>query len=100
MPVAEHNTDQYSVTFDERTDPGAPVPGIGRVTDGARAADLRHAEARAGAEERQLQTVSTFRLFVVPGTSNGTPAVTITRSPGFAIPLSTTTFFAVAAICS
>ena len=58
------------------TDPRALVARIGRSTDGTVATNLRHAETRSGAEEGQSHTVSTRMKFVVPGVSNGTPAVT------------------------
>jgi len=72
------------------SDSCALVPGIGRAANVAAASYLRHSEARAGSQKRELQTISTFRKFVVPGTSKGTPAVTTTRSPVFARPWYTT----------
>jgi len=86
--------------FDDRTDPGPLVPGIVRAADRAGAPDLRNAETRAGPEEGQLHTVSTFIVLVVPGTSKGTPAVMITCCPGVARLCFTSTSRAWANICS
>ena len=43
-------------------------------------------ERQDGHRRAVRHTVSTLSWFVVPGTSNGTPAVTITRLPGSASP--------------
>src|SRR5207237_8732268 len=69
------------VRLDDRPDARALVTRVRRPAHIAVAAQLGDAEARAGAQERQLHTVSTFSVLVEPGTSKGTPAVTITLSP-------------------
>ena len=89
-----------AVRFDHGADTRAPVARIGRAADRAVASDLRHPEARSGPQERELHIISTFRLLVVPGTSNGTPAVTTTRSPVLASPWRTTIVRARATISS
>src|SRR6185369_6860997 len=76
-----------AVALHNGADARSLVTRVGRPADLAMATDLRHTEARSGAEKGQLHyTVSTFSRFVVPGTSNGTPAVTTTRSPERAKP--------------
>ncbi len=57
------------------------VTRISRSTHLAGAADLRDTKTGSRSQEREFQTVSTFRRLVVPGMSNGTPAVTMMRSP-------------------
>jgi len=75
------------VALDYGADARSFVTRVGRPADLAVTTDLRHTKARSGAEKGQLHyTVSTFSKFVVPGTSNGTPAVTTTRSPDRANP--------------
>src|SRR5690606_6691894 len=67
---------------------GVPRPFVARVirrARGTRAADDRHTERGAGPEEAQPHSTSTRSMFVVPGTWNGTPAVTTTRCPGCAM---------------
>jgi len=70
-----------SIRLDERADPGSLVPRIGRAAYRTAAADLRNAEAGPRSEEREPQMVSTLSRLVVPCWSNGTPAVTMIRSP-------------------
>ena len=80
QPQLGRRVDQQArsaIGLDHRADAGAAVARIGRAADGAVAADLRHAEARSGSEEGELHTTSTLSRLVVPGTSNGTPAVTM-----------------------
>ena len=74
------------VRFDDGTDPGAGIARVWRPAYSAVAADLRNPETRSRPEEGELQTISTLSRLVLPGTSNGTPAVTNTRSPGRASP--------------
>ena len=88
------------VRLDDRANTGPSITRVGGPTAGAIASDLRDAEARAGAEERELHTRSTRSTLVVPGTSNGTPAVTSTRSPSFASPRDSTTSRARATMAS
>ena len=78
----------------------ALVARIGRAAHFAVAANLRNPKTRAGTEKEKFQRVSTLRRFVVPGTSNGTPAVTITRSPAEASCFLTTVSRAITIISS
>lgn len=75
----------------ERTNTRSLVPGISRPAHLTRASDLRDAKAGSCSQESEFQTVSTLRRLVVPGMSNGTPAVTMIRSPFDASSLSATT---------
>ncbi len=69
------------ICLDYGPNPIALVAWIGRAAHIAITPNLRNAKAGSGAEEKELQRVSTLSRFVVPGTSKGTPAVTIMRSP-------------------
>ena len=60
---------------------GAAIPWIRRPAHFARTPDLWDAKACSCSQESELQTVSTLSRLVVPGMSNGTPAVTMIRSP-------------------
>ena len=78
-----------TVDVHQRAGAGAAVARIGRAADGAVAPDLRYPERGARAEKGQPHaryTASTLRRLVVPGVSNGTPAVTTMRSPSDASP--------------
>ena len=75
-----------AIGLDHRPHTSAPVSHIGGPAHGARTADYGNPEARPGSQKGQLHTVSTLSRLVVPGTSNGTPAVTITFSPSRASP--------------
>src|SRR5690606_33751350 len=77
------------IALEERGVPRAAVPRVRRRANGAVAPDDRDSERGAGAEERQPHSWTTRTVLVVPRTSNGMPAVTATRSPGFASPLPT-----------
>src|SRR5580704_14058373 len=88
------------IGLDHGSNARSTVPGIGRPAHRAVAPDHRHAKTGPRAEKRELHTVSTFSRLVVPGTSNGTPAVTSTRSPGRASPSSTAACRASATISS
>lgn len=70
-----------AIGFDQRTDSCSFVSGVSRSANITRASDLWDAKAGSCPQEGELQTVSTFRRLVVPGMSNGTPAVTMMRSP-------------------
>jgi hypothetical protein len=80
--------DGAAVGLEEGAGAGAPVPRIVGAADRAVAPDLGHTERGAGAEkgEPHRQTASILSRLVVPGMSNGTPAVTTSRSPGRASP--------------
>ena len=80
-----------AIGLDQSADASSLVARISRPADLAIAPDLGDAKAGPRPEERQLQTVSTFRRLVVPGMSNGTPAVTMMRSPLLASSRLTTT---------
>lgn len=80
-----------AVRLHQCADTTSLIARIGRSADLAGAADLGDTKTGSRAQKRELQTVSTFRRLVVPGVSNGTPAVTMIRSPGVASSLVTTT---------
>ena len=80
-----------TVSLDERADTRSLISRVGRSADLAPAADLGDTKTGSRAQKRELQTVSTFRRLVVPGMSNGTPAVTMMRSPLVASSRRTTT---------
>src|SRR5690606_3311365 len=61
------------------------VARVARRAGITRAADDGHAERGAGPEKAQSHSTSTRSMLVVPGTWNGTPAVTTTRWPGCAM---------------
>ncbi len=82
------------IRLDQRADAGPLVTRISRAAYRAAASDLRYAGARSRPQERQLQIVSTLSRLVVPGVSNGTPAVTMMRSPLEASSCATTASFA------
>jgi hypothetical protein len=91
-PQLRRRVDQQSspvIRLHDRPHPRALVARIRRPADGALAANLRHAETGAGSQKRELQISSTLSKLVLPGTSNGTPAVTSTRSPACASPCAT-----------
>src|SRR5256714_7850117 len=80
-----------TVGFNQRADTCSLIAWIGRPAHLAAAADLGDTKAGSRAQKGEFQTVSTFSKLVVPGVSNGTPAVTIIRSPGVASSRVTTT---------
>jgi len=80
-----------AVSFDKRANTCPFVSGIRRSADLARTSNLGDAKAGSRPQEGELQTVSTLSKLVVPGISNGTPAVTMMRSPFEASSLSMTT---------
>ena len=80
-----------AVRFDQGADSGTLVPGICRSAHLALTSDLGDAKAGSRPQKGEFQTVSTLSRLVVPGMSNGTPAVTIIRSPFEASSRSTTT---------
>ena len=82
-----------SIRHHQRADAGSLVPRVRRSAHLARASDLWNAKAGSRSQEDELQTVSTLSRLVVPGMSNGTPAVTMIRSPADASSLCTTTLF-------
>ena len=88
--------DEYShasVRLDQRADSGPLVTRISGSANLAGTADLGDAKAGPSPQKGEFQTVSTFRRLVVPGMSNGTPAVTMMRSPLLASSRSATTSF-------
>jgi hypothetical protein len=102
-PELGRGVDEYAcpaVGLNDRADAGSLVPWIRRSAHLTATTDLRNAKARPRAEERELQTVSTFRRLVVPCMSNGTPAVTMILSPGVASSRPTTAVFARSIISS
>jgi hypothetical protein len=70
-----------SIRLDERADARPLVPRIRRPAHLAATSNLWNAETCARPQKREFQTVSTLSKLVVPGMSNGTPAVTMIRSP-------------------
>jgi hypothetical protein len=80
-----------SIRLDQRADASSLVPGVRRPAHFARASNLRDAKAGSCPQEGELQTISTLSKLVVPGRSNGTPAVTMILSPFAASSRRTTT---------
>jgi len=86
----DENADS-TVGFDERANSRPLVAWISRSAHLARTPNLGDAKTGSRPQKRQSQTVSTFSKLVVPGMSNGTPAVTMMRSPLLASSRATTT---------
>jgi hypothetical protein len=70
------------------------ISRIGRPAHVASTANLGDTKAGSRPQKGEFQTVSTLSKLVVPGMSNGTPAVTMIRSPFEASSLLTTADFA------
>jgi hypothetical protein len=73
---------------------GPFISRIGRPAHLASTANLGDTKAGSRPQKGEFQTVSTLSKLVVPGMSNGTPAVTMMRSPFDASSLLTTADFA------
>ena len=89
-----------AIGLDERTDARPLVSRIRRPAHFALTSNLWNAETCSRPQKGEFQTVSTLSRLVVPGMSNGTPAVTMMRSPFEASSLWTTTLFACLIISS
>ena len=80
-----------AIGLNKGADATALVTRIARPAHLARAPNLGDAKTGSRPQEGEFQTVSTLRRLVVPGMSNGTPAVTMMRSPLVASSRRTTT---------
>ena len=88
------------VCFDQRAHSCPLISRIGRPAHLASTANLGDTKTGSRPQKGEFQTVSTLSKLVVPGMSNGTPAVTMIRSPFDASSLVTTAPFARAIISS